>query len=363
MVRAKRDRKRGGSDHANSFEHRAYTASQRVSILTPGLTIGVLGCLVAILLYPWPGLESAGPDLPEHARARLEMPGGLVRNLAFAPDGRTLVATCGFEMVVVGRWNVETGEYLEVPGIEPMLVTFAPAISPESQMLATIVERQSIAIWDLRSGTTCGRLDVEFALIGSPAFSPNGELLAAADESGMMHLWETRTGNELFRWSIDQAWVSQIAFSPDGRKLSTANQDGSIARWELATGHRVAVLRGHEGSAVIVDHASDGKTLATSGTDGVIRLWDASTNIERLRIGWRGTPPVLDLAFSPDGHTLATGHADHVVRLWDTATGRLQEALIGHEQGVRALAFSPDGQTLATGDADSVIMLWDLDEF
>jgi WD40 repeat protein len=59
---------------------------------------------------------------------------------------------------------------------------------------------------------------------------------------------------------------------------------------------------------------------------------------------------VLSVAISPDGRLLVSGSYDKTVRLWETATGRLQQTLEGHTDGV---------MSLASGSYDKIVRLWD----
>ena len=80
-------------------------------------------------------------------------------------------------------------------------------------------------------------------------------------------------------------------------------------------------------------------------------------------LGWTGIPSQANaLALSPDGQVLAVGHDKGFVTLIDTATGQASGTLSrGDAEGrAEAIAFSPDGQKLAVGTQLGHIDVWSL---
>lgn len=63
--------------------------------------------------------------------------------------------------------------------------------------------------------------------------------------------------------------------------------------------------------------------------------------------------------FSPDGKKILIGSNDKVVRLWDASSGRVLQAISGHQAPITTAAFSPDGARIATGSDDGEIRIWE----
>lgn len=67
---------------------------------------------------------------------------------------------------------------------------------------------------------------------------------------------------------------------------------------------------------------------------------------------------VMALAFSPKQEALAVGTADGLVHLLKVSSGQTAMILAGHKEAITALAFSPDGKTLATASENDAVKLW-----
>lgn len=76
-------------------------------------------------------------------------------------------------------------------------------------------------------------------------------------------------------------------------------------------------------------------------------------------------PEIASLAYRPDGKFLALG-SHKEVRVVDPSTGKIEFALSGHAEVVRALAFSPDGRYLAAAGGlpgrSGEVKIWDIDK-
>src|SRR5262249_54596409 len=66
------------------------------------------------------------------------------------------------------------------------------------------------------------------------------------------------------------------------------------------------------------------------------------------------------IAFSPNGTVLAADAEDATVRLWDMATGKIQNALPGHDGPISSLMFSENGKNLVSGSEDKTIRFWEV---
>lgn len=312
--------------------------------------------------------------------------GGEVFDLAFSPDGKTLVAG-------IGRID------------QSQVIGHAALGSPISRVPS------EIRSWDVATGKQ------KLSITGDPPrnglrFSPDGKSFATcggkekkeSDEflGGIVKIWESPTGKEKLRLDQDR-FVTSTAFTPDGKTLATGSFDSTVRLWELPTGKPKAVLQGHRSIVHCVAFNSSGITIASGGYDEIACIWEVATgkktatlkakdpvgpgqgvfslafspddkllacgvnhgvkvwNVATRKLAHVRLPKKRcgSLAFSPDGKLLAWQASDNIVRIWDLASGK-QNELVGHTDHVYSIAFSPNGNLLVSGSGDQTIRLWDV---
>jgi len=80
-------------------------------------------------------------------------------------------------------------------------------------------------------------------------------------------------------------------------------------------------------------------------------VWDSSTGkVQNVLEGH--TNGVWSVAFSPDGSRIVSGSFDNSVRVWDSSTGKVQNMLEDRTIPVLSVAFSSDGSRIASGSKD-----------
>ncbi|MEM9088020.1 MAG: AAA-like domain-containing protein [Cyanobacteria bacterium P01_F01_bin.53] len=267
------------------------------------------------------------------------------------------------------------------------------AFSPDGETLVSGGGDQNLRFWQ-RDGQLLKSLPIETDKIYAVEFSPDGELLAIAGGGGVSEL-RSATGEKLASLEGHQATVWFLTFGPKGEQLVTASQDGSIKLWSRQ-GELLQTIQAHESGAYGADISADQQLIASASTDGTAKLWRPDGRLQATLADHDG--PVWAVAFHPDGETVVTTGQDQTVRTWRldgtpiktftghsaaiwgvevssdgeriistsvdntakiwTREGALLETLKGHGSTVWGLDMSPDGNTIATASWDQTIRLW-----
>jgi WD40 repeat protein len=273
-------------------------------------------------------------------------------SLSFGPDDR-LLAAAGSGSVAV--FDLATGKpSVAIPG-QPnqLLVAFAP--DGKTLAVAGLAHPEgNVRIYDTKNWQLRSALDAGPSTVWTLAFSPDSRLLATGGEDETIRFWDVETGGQRVFYRGERAAgkvrrIRTLAFSPDGRILAASCPGGArgfeVIAWDVQSGR--VQFRLETGFCDCLAFSPDGKTLAASRGRADVQLWGLET--KQLRATLAGHAEIIyHLAFSPDGRTLATGSWDSTVRLWHVATAQPLVTLKGHRGAIYCVAFSPDGKILAS---------------
>jgi len=194
--------------------------------------------------------------------------GGIVADVAYLPDGKTVAAADDDGDVYL--LNVASGMW-------------APAFYRDS------------AAYDSQGGSNP-------TLMYQVAVSPNGKLLVAADSAGNVYVWNLSGGSPVVLTGASSSQIQTVAFSPNGETLAVSYPN-SVRLWDVASRTFYATLTVPGLSTQAIAFSPNGGTLAVYSINGPVYLWDLATRHETSIAA--SMINVDSIAFSPDGRTLA----------------------------------------------------------
>ncbi|KAF5007509.1 hypothetical protein FDECE_6156 [Fusarium decemcellulare] len=297
---------------------------------------------------------------------------GPIVSLAFFEDGRSFYSVSSDGRVNI--WNAETGQSEFLCTLEGSGLFRHAAISRRQSLIiasfsnATEQDKQSLGIWDLKSGKYCGHLkhDQNAAFdITQITLSLDGTTVAVLTTDWKVQLWNTIDGThekaiELPEYPMGSP-LNGICFSPCGAWLALC-LGNCLVLWHIRTSINqeaqmppasIIYSRGD------ITFLPDGIRLLMVGYNSVT-IWDvsglrktASTLLSNATASTGSEsnchPNLIKaMALSLDQKTLATSSNKHPLLLWELQSNS-QQYLVprGGKLAAEAMAFSPDGKTLA----------------
>ena|GEM_PF-5520469 len=316
-----------------------------------------------------------------------------VRDLAFAPDGHTVVSADADGRVV--SWDTDSRQPIAQCNFPPKLLH----LSEDGKMVAGVVmprtavatgsrPRQSVNVAKVRTGQLISALyplangQLIRPLITTLTFSPDGRVLAIAVGSighSEVQLWDISTGAimSILPPLAGDAGLSygvpSLAFSPDGGTLAVSSfvrPEAVADEYRSKTTPRLPVpvvgiydIMGKQWRKTLPASRSpfclspDGSLLAASTVDRKrVQVWEVATG-KKLRAFGSASLPTSPVGFAPDGQHLWCDRSG--LKLWNVTSGALT-IQVPFNSHVSKNTLSPDGSFLARGFDNGTVEIWRL---
>lgn len=283
-----------------------------------------------------------------------------VTSLAVSPD-RRLILTGSSWSKTFRLWDVETGK--ELRQFEGGSGTANVAFAPDGKTVVGYCEEQSgnvtrcsMRTWDVATGERLRR-DFAGGWFALGGFAPDGKTVFAGNEE--IRVWDTTTREVVRKWKVEDS-VRHLSLSGDGKCLA-GEIAGRIRIWDATTGKERHPPTGHTLGVSSVSFSPDGKTVASGSADHTLRIWDWTTGREVLKHHQETGYGIASLAYRSDGmvvflDSLSTGG---VWRVWDPTTRRTVAQVKGDDYAP-GLPFGGQGKVAFSADLDGRIGIWDL---
>jgi RNA polymerase sigma factor (sigma-70 family) len=260
-------------------------------------------------------------------------------------------------------WDVSTGKELrrlampakEVsPGVEAGFLSLAFAPDGKTLVAGAIVDG-SLRVWDAATGREVRQMTDFSGTVGPLAISADGKTLAAGHGNTNLRLIDLATGKDLVPTPGHQGWVGSVAVTADGRTVVTAGGDETVRCWDPATGRELRRRTVPDEGSPTARVLSGGKCYLTTGRDKVFRIHDLETGKEHATFR---SQDLYRWALSPDRKTFASAGPGKAVQLTDTGTGQPRHTLA--DVDAAGMAFTADGLRLVTWSPQKTVTVWDV---
>lgn len=150
---------------------------------------------------------------------------GLIQDMAWSPDGTTIVS--GADDGTVRFWDANTGASQAVVDIGVPITSVA--YSPNSQFVAVGLAESDgrVILIDGATYTQVTEYQVTSAGVSSLAFSPDATMLIVGGSDNTFAVWSTQSDQPLTALSIEDN-VRHVSFSPDGSFIAVATEKPSV---------------------------------------------------------------------------------------------------------------------------------------
>jgi WD40 repeat protein len=168
-----------------------------------------------------------------------------IRGLAFSPDGKQLASSFCAETGKGSRclqskillWDVETRQSREFAVVEDAGLVRALAFSPDGNYLALGAENGLVKVLDLKTGVPLPlNIEPSSSEVLSLAFSKDSKMLAGGNKAGDMLLWDASSNfQDLGRLNVGSGGsLASLAFDLEGTHLYTGGESGEIMNWAIS---------------------------------------------------------------------------------------------------------------------------------
>ena len=215
---------------------------------------------------------------PSAATMRTDINGDRLSAIRLAPDGTKIAATIADNGDTVLIWDAKSGDLIQASPLGHKI--FDLAFTPDGETLVA-AERDSIVAVDVASGHVRWR----FNKGGSTwriAISPDGSTLVAGEWDGRLTTWSLAGTEPTLRSEAKLGGnILALSISHDSRWLVAGDGDGNLRSINLHNPSESVDLQGHASKVNHVSFSPDGKTVLSGGSDGRLAFWRVDS--------WRAT--------------------------------------------------------------------------
>lgn len=233
----------------------------------------------------------------------------------------------------------------------------AVAFAPDGRAVLAAGDDGKLWLWDARTFKLRHAFTGHAAKVNALSLSADGKRAVTASWDGTARLWDLvnlRAGPVL---RGHRGTVNAVAFSKDGAFVMTAGSDGEVKRWRASDGAAQAPLMRNGWGVNVLARLPGSDRLVWGGVNGASGIIDGATG-QALQTWETVKRPVLAAAVIAKPGLIAIGAGDGSIRIRRADDGALLEHYINPVGPIWALAFAKGGRALYFGSLDDFATRW-----
>lgn len=299
-------------------------------------------------MFDWIGLRSVTSGRLQRT-CKFEKRGPLFFPVVFSPNGKLLAFSQSPDSIQL--WNPKAGTQLAVMRQPYPAMVMDMAFSPDGRTLVTYGPGMNVQARG--QGTHAPAMPRGFDAAGTGAF--------------VLDFWDTSTRKLRHSQKVEQR-VMEVGFSPDGKLLTASGGESSIV-FDVATGELRHTIKALGGKLAFSGDGRSITVAWCSGNQLRVSIADLASDRSKITIEQVFDESVmLKPVLSANGQLLVTVADASVpsVLVYDTQSGRQRVAYRPAAKGSQSYyspigitgALSPDDRTFAAARIEGAIELW-----
>ncbi|ETO02298.1 WD-40 repeat-containing protein, partial [Reticulomyxa filosa] len=189
-----------------------------------------------------------------------------IRSVQFSSDKKIIVAS---SIITARIWDIQSEKLIKV--LRDSNCILDARILPNNHKIFVATADYRIITFDIISNKTT---DIAWKNLfaRTAQFSPDGLSIVSCLEGETIALWDVMSGTKVKQWGICFPPIKEKYFS-SGQMILICCKDNTMRLWDMEFGVEIQQLEGHSEEIKVFDISHDENTIVSLSNDDTIRLW------------------------------------------------------------------------------------------